>query len=113
MHVPIALSLLSVLVIGCSQRAEPVPQFSNTVERSKAVQAAIDAGPTTRTWQTPEGALVELTIPMASIGGRRVEYQRCLVWRDAATRTASLDCDRDDIDLSDYPTDPVDYTDLK
>lgn len=109
------LLLLAVTLGGCSGDDRPVSAANEALsaQRKQAVQAALNAGPQTRSWQTSEGAVIELTIPRASITGRRVEYQRCIVWRDAITKSSSMHCDRDDFDPADYPTDPPDHSNLR
>jgi hypothetical protein len=81
------------------RKTEPVTPKQTTAERKKAAQDVIKAGPKTTEWQTPQGTLIELNIPRSTMGGTLVENKRCIVWRDAITKTASLSCDQKEIDL--------------
>jgi len=96
----------SALTVGCSKSDHPTESDSKArrAQREQAVQAAINAGPQTRSWQTPEGTVIELIIPKTS--GRLLESQRCVVWRDAVTNTSALHCDREEIDLRHLESDP-------
>ena len=109
------IAATAVILAACSKPDQPnkASNDARLTQQKQEVQSTLRAGPQTRTWQTPEGALVELTIPRASLTGRSVEYQRCVVWRDATTKTAFMHCDRDNIDLADHPTDPPDYSNLR
>jgi hypothetical protein len=78
----------------------------NRAQRKQAAQDVIKAGPKTTEWQTPQGTLIELNIPRSTMGGTLVENKRCIVWRDAITKTASLSCDQKEIDLERLDPDP-------
>lgn len=102
---PLALVIFGVLLSGCSgsDRAQDAANEARHAQRKQAAQATLKAGPKTTTWDTPEGTVIALSIPQATHGAN-VETKRCIVWRDAVTKTAALHCDKDEIDLSDYPT---------
>jgi hypothetical protein len=74
--------------------------------RKQAVQNIIKAGPQTTSWETPQGTVIALDVPKATLGGRFIETKHCIVWRDAVTKTSALHCDKDEIDTRDYPYDP-------
>lgn len=50
-------------------------------------------GPSTKTWSTPEGTLVEIIIPVDRYKVGVLELQRCIVWRDAKIAAVQLYCD--------------------
>ncbi len=63
------------------------------VERKKQVEERIAAGPKVSVRKTAEGELLEVLVPFKSLGGSLVETNRCMVWRDAVMKTASMVCD--------------------
>ncbi len=101
-----AVVVLAVVLQGCSGKddSNDSTRKARNLQREQAVQAAINAGPRTRSWQTREGTVIELIIPKTS--GRLLESQRCIVWRDAVTSTSALHCDREEIDLRNFESDP-------
>lgn len=107
----VGLILCSTLLGGCSGRDSEKETSSDArrTQRKQVVQDTIKAGPQTTSWETPQGTVIALDIPKASLGGRFVEVKHCIVWRDAVTKTSALHCDKDEIDLQDYPTDPPEY----
>ena len=66
---------------------------SQRMERKKQVEERIAAGPKVNVSKTAEGDMLEVLIPSKSLGGSLVETTRCMVWRDAAMKTASMVCD--------------------
>lgn len=88
------------------------PKFTRAspslTQRKQAALDTIKAGPKTSTWETPHGTVIALDIPKATAGGLLVEIKRCVVWRDAATKTSSLQCDKDEIDIRHHSIDPPD-----
>lgn len=102
----LTVSVLAVVLQGCSDKDDSYDSTrkARNSQREQAVQAAINAGPQTRSWQTREGAVIELIIPKTN--GRLLESQRCIVWRDAVTNSSALHCDREEIDLRGFEGDP-------
>jgi hypothetical protein len=103
-----AFLLFTSILVGCTDvdnSKEPIRK-ARKAQQEQAVQAALNAGPQTRSWQTPEGAVIEVTIPKTSGPGRLLESQRCIVWRDAVTNTSALHCDREEIDMRNFEGDP-------
>ena len=80
-------------------------------QRRQAVQDAVSAGPQLNTWQTAEGTAISVAIPRPSASGRFVDVKKCIVWRDAVTKNASLHCDRDELDLDNQSTEKPDVAD--
>lgn len=69
-----------VLLVGCSQ--EPAPRrYEPAVARQTSRQA----------FSFPEGTLTVLEVPLQA--GRRVEMQRCFLWR--SERSELLQCAQD------------------
>jgi len=95
--------------------AKPIGKPLPTSEqRKQAVSDVVNAGPQTKLWSTPHGEVIELSIPSASIGGRFVEYKRCIVWRDPITATSAISCPGPAVEDRDlYPSDGPDYSDLR
>lgn len=86
---------------------------SSVNQLKKSAQAAISAGPQLTSWQTAEGTVISLSIPKLSAGGHLLEVKKCIIWRDAITKTASLHCDRDKLDLTDAPVELPDLSDYR
>lgn len=76
--------------------------------RQAAVAQSVAKGTQVEVEKTEEGDLITLYVPSKGVGGLYVEVKRCLVWRDAVTKTSSMSCppDVDDRDL--IPDDPPD-----
>jgi hypothetical protein len=100
-----------LFLAGCTSKDISKESHGRTTsaERKQAIQSVIDAGPQTKSWQTPEGTVIELTIPKTSGAGNFLESQRCIVWRDAVTKTSSMHCDKEEIDIRDYSGDPPEH----
>jgi hypothetical protein len=81
---------------------------SGLTVRKQATQDIIKAGPTSTAWETQHGTVIALDIPRATAGGLLVEQKRCIVWRDAVTKTSSLQCDKEEIDIRRHSIDPPD-----
>lgn len=77
-------------------------------KREQSTQDIIKAGPTSAVWETPHGTVIALDIPKATAGGLLVEMKRCIVWRDSVTKTSSLQCDKEEIDIRRHSIDPPD-----
>ena len=90
------------------QEVKPARASSGLTVRKQATQDIIKAGPTSTAWETQHGTVIALDIPRASAGGLLVDMKRCIVWRDAVTNTSSLQCDREEIDIKQFPIDPPD-----
>ena len=93
--------------VATEKKASTTPSVS-VAQRKQANLNAVSAGPQSTAWETPYGTVIALDIPKASAGGLLVEQKRCIVWRDAVTNTSSLQCDKDEIDIKNYPTDRPD-----
>ncbi len=108
---PIAWIILGGLLVwgygaATEKRSEKVAtSTARLTHRKEEVQAIINAGPQTRVWETTQGSVITLDIPKAGLGGRFVETKHCTIWRDTATRTSALHCDKDEVDTRDYPSD--------
>ncbi|WP_294767160.1 hypothetical protein [uncultured Rhodoferax sp.] len=90
-------------------KAEKAVARSSQSSDIKARNAAIvAAGPTAEVFKTAEGEVIQLSIPVASLGGSLVQHKKCTVWRDAVTKTSSLHCEREEIDLAAYASDGPD-----
>lgn len=87
-----------------------VAASTSSAQRKLATTTTVSAGPKTTSWDTPQGTVIAVDIPKSMLDGQFVEIKHCIVWRDAATKTSSLHCDKDEIDTSDYPSDPPDLT---
>lgn len=105
----IALGIALMWAYGAAteNKASAAPSASLS-QRKQANLNKINAGPQSTAWETPHGTVIALDIPKASAGGLLMEMKRCIVWRDAVTRTSSLQCDKEEIDLKNYPIDPPD-----
>lgn len=100
----IAIACACLALLGCKQPADDDKAVRKAQDR-QAVKAVIQAGPQTVSWDTPQGTVIEITIPRATLGGNFVESKRCIVWRDAVAKTASLFCDREEIERPDLSPD--------
>ena len=97
-----------------SKKAEKSALATSRFEQRKtAVQATVKAGPQVFSNETPEGTVIQLSIPAPSQTGNFVDVKRCIVWRDAATKTSSLHCDHDELDLDDSHLEPPDLSDYR
>jgi len=93
--------------VATDKKAEKaVSTSASQAQRKQATTAIVQAGPQTTTWNTTEGSVIALSIPQARLGGQFVEVKHCIVWRDAVTKTSALHCDKNEIDLRDFPSDP-------
>jgi hypothetical protein len=90
------------------QEVKPAKAASSLTVRKQATQDIIKAGPTSTAWETKHGTVIALDIPRATAGGLLVEQKRCIVWRDAVTKTSSLQCDKEEIDIRGHSIDPPD-----
>lgn len=110
MNLTLSASLMAAtILLGCSGRdsAKDAADAASRAQRKQVVQDTIRAGPQTKSWQTPEGTVIELTIPKATSIDSFANVRQCIVWRDRETQTSSLFCDKDELDLSgDYRGDP-------
>ncbi len=93
--------------VATEKKAAAAPSASLT-QRKQANLNAVSAGPQSTAWETPHGTVIALAIPKASAGGLLMEMKRCIVWRDAVTSTSSLQCDKEEIDIKQFPIDPPD-----
>jgi hypothetical protein len=93
-------SFLVVMVLaGCSEQQErPPPQ-----QRYDSASAHKPSSQVFRFPEVPDGSLTVLQVPLQA--GRRVEMQRCFLWR--SDRSESLHCDSD-TDLAPLPRLPDD-----
>lgn len=79
-----------------SKQAEKAVLGDAVWEHKKAGNiAVVNAGPKTKVSQTPEGTVIELTIPSSTMGGLSVQFKRCVIWRDKTSATSAMSCDSD------------------
>lgn len=106
-----AAVLIAIGICACTSKDAPKEPHTRptSAERKQAVQAVVNAGPQTKSWQTPEGTVIELTIPKTSGAGNFLESQRCVVWRDAVTKTSSMYCDKEEIDIREFSGDTPEH----
>lgn len=95
--------LYQISTVHKAEKATP----ASTSQRRLAVTNAVTAGPQTQIWATPNGDVIELTIPSASLGGRLLEVKRCTVWRDRITSSSSMSCSEPTPDT--LPSDPPEH----
>jgi hypothetical protein len=74
-------ALVCVVLVGCSQQEPPVRRY----EPASAVK------PSSQSFRFGDGTLTVLQVPLQE--GRRVEMQRCFLWR--SERSESLHCSQD------------------
>lgn len=94
-----------LIVFGYQTMTEKKSQKASAAEvsvgqRKQSLEAAIAAGPKARTWELSQGTVVEILIPLTKYGGDWLETKRCYVWRDASTKTSSMACDPDEMNLN-------------
>jgi hypothetical protein len=107
--VAMGVALMWAYGVATEKKASKLTSASSSLaQRKQASRDAIKAGPTSESWETIHGTVIALDIPKPTAGGLLVESQRCIVWRDAVTSTASMQCDKSEIDLKNYPIDPPD-----
>lgn len=80
------------------------------VDRRATVAATLSKGPQTTSWNTPEGKVIELSIPTSRLGGLMIEVKRCIVWRGQGAD--SLHCESEAV-LGTSQREDVDYSDLR
>ncbi|MGB4115379.1 MAG: hypothetical protein WBK51_02395 [Polaromonas sp.] len=89
--------------VATEKRAEKATIASASyAQRKLATQEILKAGSKTTISETPQGTVIELSIPKASFGGSFLEIKRCIIWRDAVTKTAALSCEKDEIETRNY-----------
>lgn len=86
---------------------------ARSAQREHSVAAIVRAGPKTEVWNTPQGDVIKLDVPYASVGGFMVEIKHCLLWRDVITKTSAMHCEQNQLDTRDYSGDGPDYSDLR
>lgn len=65
----------------------------NISERRASVEAIVKAGPTTKTWPTPEGQIIEISIPSVGAAGLFADIKQCIVWQSKMGTQAAMSCD--------------------
>lgn len=86
--------------IGSLKKAEKAQLATQTMQaKEKQVHNALQNGPKVAKWETPEGTLISLAIPMQGAISSFLDVQKCIVWRDAATGAALMHCDKAAMDL--------------
>lgn len=95
-----AIAGLVLAVASCSNRdADKDARQAARVKRQQAALAKLDGPLQQRSWKVGQHEVVQLDVPSADRFGF-VEKRRCIVWRDAEYKTASLSCDsRDSINI--------------
>jgi hypothetical protein len=88
-----SLIISMLAIVGCD-RSTPrdTTQPPRLEQKRKAVEERVKAGPVATVSKLAEGDVIELAIPSASSTGRYLDVQRCYVWRDNATKSASMSC---------------------
>lgn len=93
----VALSL--AYQAATDKRADKGAQsIARMAHQQQATKAIVSAGPQAIATETPQGTVIDLTIPKVGMGGAFIETRKCVVWRDAVTKTASMFCDPQELD---------------
>jgi hypothetical protein len=88
--------LLAALLVGCSQAAperDAVPRLT-AADRKANSEHAKSLPPDTHTYQVQGNQLLVVDVPVDGTA-KRIESQKCFVWRDREFRTASIQCPAD------------------
>ena len=117
---PIAWVLLGGLIVWVYQLAadqnigKEATTATSPEQRSAARKAArkalLAAGPQTKTWQTPEGQVIELDVPSSSLGGLIVDVKRCIIWQGNNSTSPAMSCGNNADDPTLFPGDGPDNT---
>lgn len=85
--------LILLAVAGCSNNTGEAPATSKASreKRLEKSEVALSKTPVPRTYTIQGNQLQVLNIPVLNDSGF-VEMQRCVVWRDAEFKTASISC---------------------
>lgn len=75
------LALVVLVLVGCSQQEPPARRYEPASARQ----------PSSQSFTFPGGTLMVLEVPLQA--GRRVEMQRCFLWR--SDRSELLQCAQD------------------
>ena len=100
--------LLPILVVavlaGCGQSTGVAvgPQVSRE-DRMKIDASRAREQPALITHKTAEGELVVMTVPTGGTA-KRLDVQRCFVWRDGTTKTTAMSCPSDQAETVDAPS---------
>ncbi len=93
--------LIAAALAGCGQSTGVAvgPQVSRE-DRIKIDASRAREQPALITHKTAEGELVVLTVPTGGTT-KRLDVQRCFVWRDGITKTTAMSCPSDQGDTVD------------
>jgi outer membrane biogenesis lipoprotein LolB len=87
--------IAALLLVGCSQAAEheTTPRLT-AADRKAFSEHAKSLPPDTHTYQVQGNQLLVVDVPVDGTA-KRVESQKCFVWRDQEFKTASIQCPAD------------------
>lgn len=87
------LIAVAALLAGCADDdiSTAAARKAHADKRQAKADAALSKTPVPRTYQVGPNQLQVLDIPVSD-GSGFVETQRCLVWRDAEFKTATMSC---------------------
>lgn len=80
----------ALLLAGCADDV-PKPVKSSRADRLAKAEALLGKAPVPRTYAIQGHQLLVLDVPVADTFGF-VEVQRCLIWRDAEFKMATMSC---------------------
>ena len=85
--------IAAALLAGCADDDinTAAARKAHTEKRQAKAEAALSKTPVPRTYSIQGNQLQVLDIPVADSSGF-VETQRCMVWRDAEFKTATMSC---------------------
>lgn len=80
------------------QRVADERSWRTQRQQDRAALEARTSGPVTpRVLQVGQHELLVVDVPVMPEFGRRMDYRRCFVWRDAEYRAASMACGKEDL----------------
>lgn len=87
------LLAIPALLAGCADTDRPTADArkARTEQRQARAEVTLSKTPVPRTYTIQGNQLQVLDIPVADSSGF-VETQRCMVWRDAEFKTATMSC---------------------
>ena len=100
MRSPIALLILASLV-GCGESKPPSSKLTSE-QRSKIDTQRAHEPPGMIVQKIDGGEMVVLTVPTGGTE-KRLDVQRCFLWRDSYYRTTSMSCPADQSGFEDVP----------
>lgn len=92
------LACLLLLIQGCSDAPAENVKAAKRAARIESADAALSKIPPIRSYRYDSGQLLVFEIPFKDSDGL-LETHRCLVWRDAEFKSASLSCPHESPDF--------------